>query len=352
MNISQPAPGAKPRLLIVELWRLGDLVIATAFMRAAVTKYNVTLLGKPYAAELQKRFWPGVRVEPFDAPWTRNTHKYNLLQWPWGELFRLRKKFKGQFDVAASSRWDSRDHLLMLFLGMKERMGYPRLGSQKFLARPLARPPHGSHRYDDWRVLGEALGLELPSRPLMSPAQSDKRVDVVIHTGAARDFCVWPLEHFQQLVARLRSQDFSVRVLCDAFQLAHWVRLGETGVVVPKSATELMAVMDDAKVFIGNDSGPGHLAALCGLPTFTLFGPHLPDGWAPLHPQAEWIPGRACPYKPCEDFCRFGVHHCMVDVSEPEAWRSIEPFVKRHCQPEMIMAPKLVLKKQREGTEP
>jgi heptosyltransferase-2 len=219
----------------------------------------------------------------------------------------------------------------MVFLGMKKRLGYPRLGSQMFLTRPLIMPEPGSHRYEQWRTLGHALGLMLPSQPAMFHSLQAKRMDVVIHSGAARGFCIWPLGHFQRLLMRLRSQGYSARVLCDPSQLAEWVRLGEPETLAPQTVTELMAQMDDARAFIGNDSGPGHLAALSGVPTFTLFGPHLPEGWAPLHPAAEWLRGRPCPYKPCEDYCRFGVHHCMVDVDADEAWISIEPFLKRHC---------------------
>lgn len=50
----------KPKLLVVELWGLGDLVIATPFLRAAAERYEVTLLAKPYAQELQARLWAGV----------------------------------------------------------------------------------------------------------------------------------------------------------------------------------------------------------------------------------------------------------------------------------------------------
>ena len=320
----------KPKLLIVELWGLGDLAIATAFLRAATEKYEVTLLAKPYTLELQPRFWPMVKVIPFVAPWTAAQGKYKLWCWPWREFFRVRQQLTSfEFQVCASSRWDPRDHMLMFFLGIKERLGYPRMGSQKFLTRPLTRPDPGAHRYEQWRTLGEALGLAIPSRPMVFPLPQAKRVDVVIHSGAARGFCIWPLAHFQKLLARLRGQGYSTRVLCDPSQLEEWRELGESEISAPGTVTELMAQLDDARVFIGNDSGPGHLAALCGVPTFTLFGPHLPDGWAPLHPAAEWIPGRPCPYKPCEDFCRFGQHHCMVDVDADEAWSSIEPFLRR-----------------------
>src|SRR5512133_3443090 len=77
---------AKPSLLVVELWGMGDLVIATPFLQAASRKYTVTLLAKSYAHDLQRRFWPDVRVVDFHAPWTAFRHKYHLLRWPWRKL--------------------------------------------------------------------------------------------------------------------------------------------------------------------------------------------------------------------------------------------------------------------------
>ena len=48
----------KPKLIVVELWGLGDLVIATPFLQAASEKYAVTLLAKPFAKDMRVRFWP------------------------------------------------------------------------------------------------------------------------------------------------------------------------------------------------------------------------------------------------------------------------------------------------------
>jgi len=81
----------KPKLLVVELWGLGDLVIATPFLQAACERFDVTLLAKPYAGDLRTRFWPAVNVVPFVAPWTAFKHKYRLLVWPWRQIFRLRQ---------------------------------------------------------------------------------------------------------------------------------------------------------------------------------------------------------------------------------------------------------------------
>ena len=97
----------KPQLLVVELWGLGDLVIATPFLRAASEHYAVTLLAKPYAQDLQVRFWSEVRVVPFTAPWTAFTHRSLLWSWPGGRNIRLRRTLAAErFEFGLSARWD------------------------------------------------------------------------------------------------------------------------------------------------------------------------------------------------------------------------------------------------------
>ena len=81
--------------------------------------------------------------------------------------------------------------------------------------------------------------------------------------------------------------------------------------------------------FFGNDSGPGHIAALCGVPTFTIFGPQLPEWFAPLHPGSEWLEGKACPYKPCSDYCQFPTPYCMVRSSLEEVIARVDAFLAR-----------------------
>ena len=71
------------------------------------------------------------------------------------------------------------------------------------------------------------------------------------------------------------------------------------------------------------------VAASCGVPTFTLFGPQLPEWFAPLHPASEWLEGKACPYKPCSDYCRFPIPCCMANSSEEEVWTLVKAFVAR-----------------------
>lgn len=45
--------------------------------------------------------------------------------------------------------------------------------------------------------------------------------------------------------------------------------------------SEVAQLMRDASAFVGNDSGPAHIAAAFGLPMVVIFGPSDPDIWAP-----------------------------------------------------------------------
>jgi ADP-heptose:LPS heptosyltransferase len=317
----------KPKLLVVELWGMGDLVIATPFLQAASKQFEVTLLAKPYAQDLQSRFWPGVRVAPFIAPWTAFRHKYRLLKWPWREIFRLRKLAAEHFDLGLTARWDPRDHLLLKLLRARRRLGFPRLNSQIFLTEPLARPDPAAHRYENWRVLAQALGMKLPAQPNVGLPAPDPSGELLVHTGAGQTVRVWPLERYLGVVSRLRQQGHRVRVACDPDQRSWWLNAGETAVQTPRTVSDLLLLIEHVSAVIGNDSGPCHLAAFCGVPTFTIFGPQLPEWFAPLHPAGEWVEGKPCPYKPCSDYCRFPVPYCMFNSSEEEVWQRVSGFV-------------------------
>jgi ADP-heptose:LPS heptosyltransferase len=333
--VNPATPVLKPKLLIIELWGLGDLVLATPFLRAAAERFDVTLLAKSFALDLQPRLWPGVKVVPFTAPWTafKYKHKYQLWRWHWLEMLRLFHRLSAErFDFGLSARWDPRDHLLLKLIRVKNRIGFPRVWSQVFLNRPIARPAPELHRYESWRAVAGALNLQLPPGGKITQPTVRDRETILIHSGAGQAVRVWPLEHCQQLAAHLRRNRFQVQIGCDPDQRDWWLRAGETSVATPATVTELIALIDRTGVFAGNDSGPGHLAAFCGVPTFTLFGPQLPEWFAPLHPAAEWIEGKACPYKPCSDYCRFPTPRCLWNIGPEEVCARVEKFAAAHLR--------------------
>ncbi len=320
----------KPRLLVLQFWGLGDLVIATPFLRAASERFAVTLVAKPFAEELHPRLWPDIKIETFNAPWTAFEGKYHLWRWPWLEMSRLRHRLIAEkFDYAVSARWDPRDHYFLKASGAAERIGFSRLKSDRYLTQCLTRPGLLAHHYDYWREAGRILGLNLPARQdlILSPRQHQSVA--LVHSGARLPARVWPLENFQKIAAQLRQKNFAVQIACDPDQVAWWQSHGENP-ACPRTVAELLTHIDRAGIFIGNCSGPGHLAAICGVPTFTLYGPSMPEWFVPLHPAAEVFEGKACPYRPCSDYCRFEKPFCLHDLKAEEVWPRVEKFAGRH----------------------
>lgn len=291
------------RLLVTELWGLGDVALAVPFLQLARHHAQVTLLAKPHARILLERLCPEVELLPFHAPWTAHHGKYRLASWPWAELARLVAALRRRgFTAGVSARPDPRDHALLASARVALRAGFPRAGSRVLLTDPLALA--GPHRHQHWQAIATYLGFG----PLPAPtcaARAPRRI--VIHTGAAQPTRTWPRERFIEIASRLRDQGYEVAML-DA----------GTG-----DQKDLIECLRGADRFVGNDSGPGHIAALLGIPTFTIFGAQKSGNFHPIHPQASWLDGAHCAYKPCNDYCRFAVPHCITGVSVAEVWRHL-----------------------------
>src|SRR5207248_457903 len=154
-----PPPAPRPRLLVLELWGLGDIALALPFLRAASATMRVTLLARPHAAPLLARFAPAVEHVSVAMPWTVFAGKYRLHRWPWRELSRLIRQLRAaRFDFGVSARPDPRDHLLLALAGARRRLGFSRAASRWLLTDPLP-PPDRPHRSDYWRRLAGAIGF-------------------------------------------------------------------------------------------------------------------------------------------------------------------------------------------------
>lgn len=297
-------------MLVLELWGLGDLALAMPFLHTASEVYAVTLLAKPQAGPLLKRFAPETDLVPFDFPWTAFEGKYRLHRWPWRALLRcletLRRK---DFRFGISARPDPREHVLLSLLRCERRLGFARLGDGLLLSDPLSYPV-SQHRGDYWMRLGEKLEIARPLPPRRRLVPKGGRI--AIHTGAARAVRQWPRSRWEYVGRRLEELGWKPVFLEDA----GW------------SLDRLLDELEKSDAFLGNDSGPGHLAALLGVPTFTLFGPQLPERFSPVHPQAAWMEGGPCPYKPCKDLCRFPSARCMEAIEARTAAKAIVAWLE------------------------
>ena len=163
----------------------------------------------------------------------------------------------------------------------REAVAALRLPFQFLAALPPARcGPHGQHAADFY--LEHARGV-VNTAPCASDGiprmacDAIPRETAVIHPFAGSPKKRWPLERFQELGRWLAGrmpvewctgpQDelSGARRFEDLYELACWLA--------------------GARIYIGNDSGPTHLAAAVGTPVVALFGPSDPAVWAPRGPR-------------------------------------------------------------------
>ncbi len=112
---------------------------------------------------------------------------------------------------------------------------------------------------------------------------------VLIHAGSGgKDKC-WPVDRFVALGRELERAGHSIVCLggpIEAESSQHFDRLRRWPSIAAEDPIRLAALLASVRYLIGNDSGPGHLAAAVGTPTLSLFGPTDPGRWRPLGPRA------------------------------------------------------------------
>ena len=122
--------------------------------------------------------------------------------------------------------------------------------------------------------------------------------DVLIHPGSGGAAKRWPIERFVQLAMRLRADGRSNTFILGEAERA---RLSPgtladlraaADVAEPQSALQLFERVRTARAYVGNDAGPTHLAAICGVPTLALFGggePIASTQWRPVGPAVQVV---------------------------------------------------------------
>lgn len=166
---------------------------------------------------------------------------------------------------------------------------------------PLFTAPPGARRHASCAVLEQAMraGL-LPDQdvgPLLVSARQawqkhfggrldgpgERGLPVLLVPGAGHRAKQWPLERFVALAGALRGAGHTVVWILGPAEQERGMVLPETEVVCrPRDLEALAALLRSARLVVGNDSGPAHLAAMYGAPVLSLFGPTDPVVWRPL----------------------------------------------------------------------
>jgi len=228
-----------------------------------------------------------------------------------------------------------RSALLAFGMGGNRRLGYATDGRAILLTDAVPPPdPTGHQLRDEDRLLaaGGAAADEGPPRLAVPRALSDEADreiaswqlgprPVFLAPGAAfGPTKLWPAERFALLADALldRGEKAALVIGPDEVELGRLIarrarhRIPILGAELDTG--KLAALLSRAKLLIGNDSGPAHLAAAVGTPVVVFFGPTDPGRTAPRGAPAVVLDRyvfcspcylKTCPYQ----------HECLEEIT-------------------------------------
>lgn len=160
---------------------------------------------------------------------------------------------------------------------------------------------------------------------------NEERPLIAIHPGSPIPLKRWMPERYAELadwlIARKRAKILFVGVADEMPIITEIQRLMQAesiNIAGRTTLTQLASILHISNVFIGNDSGPMHLAAAVGTRTIGLYGPGDPTRFGPVGTKCRTIQSQTdCP--PCRGTtCRFGKDGCMSKIQVADVIQTLE----------------------------
>lgn len=152
---------------------------------------------------------------------------------------------------------------------------------------------------------------------------------VIIHPGSEAGYenKRWPIENFIAVAMKLVEKGYTITALLGPSEKdlgEAFAAVTNAQLLIEPDTQKLIETFKNAVLFIGNDSGPAHLAAFYGVPAVTLFGPINPERSGPVALTNTSIYNRIdC--SPCH-FTMEGCqdNQCLKSISVEQVWRETE----------------------------
>jgi heptosyltransferase-3 len=173
---------------------------------------------------------------------------------------------------------------------------------------------------DALRILGADVQPDLAKVVLVPGADAEARVDALmaqhglvaggfvhLHPASRWSFKCWPADRVGALCDALAARGLPLVLTCapdkkerqlvaDVRAAAHVPLIDLSGAL---SLKELAALAGRARLFVGVDSAPMHIAAAMGTPTVAIFGPSGDREWGPWQTPSRVVASTTHECRPC-----------------------------------------------------
>ncbi len=274
-----------PRVLVVALRRLGDVLLTTPLVRSIKRAFP--------AGAIDMLVFAGTEGILAGNPDLRAIHTIPQRSRAI-ETAALALRLYKRYDLALSAQTGDRPTFFAVLAGRQSAGPVEAAGAAAAVKRwALSRSyvsDRRAHRVRDILRLAETIGIPVHAeivppaggtRPALAPPQPY----AVLHAAPMFNYKRWTAAGWRDLAAALRERGLGAVVTGAAADRAYLDAVFDDSAVVRLDGRlawpDLSALIADAAVYIGPDTAITHLAAASATPTVALYGPTDPRLWGP-----------------------------------------------------------------------
>jgi ADP-heptose:LPS heptosyltransferase len=272
---------AKARILLVRLRSMGDCLLLTSPVRAVKEEFpsfKISVLA-------EKRF---------AGCFSRNPDFAETLTAE-GKLGTAARLLARRFDFIVNLHGGPTS-LAYSCMAWGRRIGREHYRGAAIYHGKVPPPDPAVHTVESTMAVFQWLGVRRETAPALRfekhPSEAARinetlkgRPYAVIHPSSVMATKRWEAGRFAAVARQLASRDLTIVVTAGPHEEAHALDVAQqiegTVIMLGLTIPELAELIRGARVYVGNDSGPMHLAAAVGTPTVAVWGSSDSRRWRP-----------------------------------------------------------------------
>lgn len=310
-------------ILCIREDEIGDLCYSLHVFKSLKKQYpsaKITLLCKPFAIQLVKN---DPDVDKATSDWKELTNDYDLI-----------------VDLRGSRKSN------LYALKHRPRIRLDR-GTVRYQNKLKGNHPH--EVITNLQVIGPLLDDEnkiSTPRIYIDHAESGKaerylsenniHAFAVLHIGARRELRRWPLKNYATLAVYLKEQHQLDILFCgdksdltSITTVTNLIPFKTFSIAADFSLLEFSAVVSKADLFVGNESGPLHIASVSDTPSLGLFGPGEPNVFYPVGKKTAYL-HHVLECNPCDQIhCVHPHNPCIHRITIEEVIEKVQLLLNR-----------------------
>jgi len=329
---------AVKKILVVQLWGIGETITTLPALRALRKRFSgaeITILATRRNKDVYFRNPDADKLVEID---------FNI-----SSLLEFMRRNYRKFDLVIDMEEYLNVSAILTFAAGKKRVGYSH-GLRSLLYTKETVYNDQQHSVFAFMDLARTVGAEIPVKKLI-PVQFDKHdareVDkwmkerrirsgefvVGIAPGSAESAPSrkWQKEKYAKLADSILERygkkgcwviffgSSDERALVDEIMTIMKLKENVYNAAGFFTVRQLFCALQKCKAFVGNDSGPMHIAAAQGVKTLGLFGPNTPVRWAPYGEKNAFVYHQdSGGYTPCINTHKGQVPDCLYSRKSAE----------------------------------